>query len=112
MTEILFMINEVGDSCVTKIDGKEIYDLIKKFILLNEKIILDFSGVLYFSSSFFYNSVGKLIVEFGKEKVDELLIINHLNDDGKRSLEIALTGVKIFGSDQKCKKIIDGIMNV
>ena len=49
----------------TNVSGYVLYNSLKKYVVGNESVVLDFKGTSSLSSSFFNSSLGSLIEDFG-----------------------------------------------
>ena len=74
-------------------DAKEVNTRIEQALTSDSEIILDFTGVTFFTTYFFSSSIMRYINDFGPEKFDEVFSVTGLTEVGQtaysHSLEFA-----------------------
>ncbi len=71
---------------IAALDGERLNKSIESYMLMGERVTLDFYGVTKYSALFFQRSIGPLYRGFSVDRVDELLEVANLNDAGLRLL--------------------------
>lgn len=56
-----------------------------------DSVVLDFTGVKYYTTLFFNNAITKYVVSLGLEKYQEMFKLINLSDVGKTTYEHSLT---------------------
>lgn len=57
------------------------YPTLHQFLIDNEEVEIDFSGIDFMVSSFFHNAIGKLYIDFGYSTASKLLSFNNFEND-------------------------------
>jgi len=71
-----------GPNCLTLDDGKSVYELIYPELMAGKAVDLDFEGTKVFASPFFNGSIGLLFKDFTSEKLNTLLRVQNLSQNG------------------------------
>jgi len=71
---------ECGKNTVTREQGKQIQNLVLDAWRNQDKIVIDFSNILVASVSFFDEAFGKLAFKYSKEKLQEKLSFENIDD--------------------------------
>ena len=86
MTEFRLMMDRFQNIVTRKVNGEEVYNLIKEHISKGEVIIVDFSGIDTMTTYFAKQVFGKLYTELGPEEFDNWRKI----DEDKMSPDVDL----------------------
>lgn len=86
MTEFRLMMDRFKNIVTRKVNGEEVYSLIKEHISKGEVIIVDFSGIDTMTTYFAKQVFGKLYTELGSEEFDKWIKI----DEDKMSPDVDL----------------------
>ena len=84
------MIKNITQSALSETSGLLLREQIEKElteIADDEVVVLDFTDIQLFSSSFFNVTIGYLIKNYGKEFVDKRIEIKNISDLGQRTYE-------------------------
>ena len=86
--------------------GYALFEEIVELLKVNSKLVLDFSGYEYISSTFLNRSFGKLSVEknWDAEELKQHIIIKNLNEDDMEDIELS-----IFNAKERAKLLDKGI---
>lgn len=87
-----------GDTAVSYDEGKKCYTLIKQCLSNKEKILLNFEGVNYVITAFLNPIIGDLIIENGKDVMEQIKIEN-ANNDILKKIKIVKDGALLKRSD-------------
>jgi len=101
----------VGENCITKEGGQTIYESIFPDLNNGLSVELDFQGCAIFASLFFNSAIGKLLAHFKSDRLNELLDIKNLSEDGRSVLLRVINNAKKYYSDDEMRKAQDQAVN-
>lgn len=91
------VVNTIGDVYgVEAEDGQKIFELIKKALVSNHKVILSFVNVQMLTTAFLNTAVGQLYRDFSEDEVKKKLAVADLSDSGKVALKRVVETAKIY----------------
>ena len=79
----IIKVNEFLDTAFDMEDAKILKEKIMPYIESNESVLLDFKGVIHFTSLFFNTSLCSVLFKIGQEKYDNLVTVFNLPDYAK-----------------------------
>jgi len=89
--------NVVGNAfCVEADDGQRLFDLIKKGLNEEKRIILSFKNVEMLTSAFLNTAIGQLYRDYEEEIIKQHLTTQYLSDDDKVLLKRVISTAKIY----------------
>ena len=100
----------VGELATTEEPGQKLYEVIHPCLLRGEAVQLDFTGVKVFASPFVNFAFGQLLKDIPAEKLNQLIELTSLNDDGWDVLEYVIARAKRYYSDEKYRNAVDAVM--
>ncbi|KJR40949.1 hypothetical protein MCHI_003143 [Candidatus Magnetoovum chiemensis] len=101
-----------GENCITQEDGEDVYNKIHPALLKGEeKVELDFNNVKVFASTFFNQSIGRLLEDIAPKTLNELLSFSNLSEIGDSVLRKVIDNAKRYYSDPNFKKAHDETMS-
>ncbi len=68
-------------------DAKVIRPLIAQELERTGKVVLDFTGIRFFTTLFFNNSIGKYILEYGPDEFSRRIVLNGLSEVGNDTFQ-------------------------
>ncbi len=68
-------------------DAMVISPLIAQELERTGKVVLDFTGIRFFTTLFFNNSVGKYVLEYGPDEFSERIVLKGLSEVGKDTFQ-------------------------
>lgn len=83
----IIKVNEFLDTAFEMEDAEILKDKIMPYIESNESVLLDFKGVIHFTSLFFNTSLCSILLKIGQEKYNNLVTVFNLPDYAKDSYE-------------------------
>lgn len=83
----IIKVNEFLDTAMCVRDAEILKGRIMPYIESNESVLLDFKGVIHFTSLFFNTSLCSILFKIGQEKYDNLVTVFNLPDYAKDSYE-------------------------
>jgi hypothetical protein len=86
MTEFRLMMDRFKNIVTRKVNGEEVYNLIREHMSKGEVIIVDFTGIDTMTTYFAKQVFGKLYTELGSEEFDNWIKI----DEDKMSPDVDL----------------------
>lgn len=99
-TTTINIFNTVGSSyCVESEDGQKVFDLIKKAITENRKVILSFLNVDMLTTAFLNTAIGQLYGQFPEATIKENLQVENLSQSGMVSLKRVVETAKLYYKD-------------
>jgi hypothetical protein len=101
----------IGENCITTDDGQALYDLIHPLLLAGEAIELDFTGVEVCASPFFNFSIGQLLKDLSKDRLNQLLTVSCLHSSGMKTLKVVIENSKQYYSSDSVRQSIDGVLD-
>ena len=91
------VVNTIGDVYgVEAEDGQKIFELIKKALVSNHKVILSFVNIQMLTTAFLNTAVGQLYRDFSEDEVKKQLAVADLSDSGKVALKRVVETAKIY----------------
>lgn len=107
-TEIeISMRTEFGEYCITDIQGRKLYLIVRKAIMDNKKVILHFGCIRLISTFFLEESFGRLIADFDLATVCGTMECKATTAAMKETIEFNLVHFNRYNTDTKYKKDID-----
>jgi len=100
----------IGICCITKEDGKLIYDMIHRDLLNNTNIILNFKGVKQFALPFFNIAIGLLLKDVSPEKLVSYLSFENLTPTANMIVKRVISNASQYDSNIDYQKIVDEIL--
>jgi len=97
----------IGENCMSKQAGQQIYDLIHPRLKAGEGVELDFTGVRRFLSVFFNFAIGQLLSDIKAKDFDRLLIVSHLNPLAQQTYERVIENASQYYSDNQYRQAVD-----
>lgn len=83
----IIKVNEFLDTAFDMEDAEILKDEVMPYIESDESVLLDFKGVIHFTSLFFNTSLCSILFKIGQEKYDNLVTVFNLPDYAKDSYE-------------------------
>lgn len=83
----IIKVNEFLETAFDMEDAEILKEKIIPYIESNESVLLDFKGVIHFTSLFFNTSLCSILFKIGQEKYDNLVTVFNLPDYAKDSYE-------------------------
>jgi STAS-like domain of unknown function (DUF4325) len=80
----------VGKNAISMQSGGRLRKELLKALAAEEKVELDFSGVVLFASPFFNSSIGFLLKDLTIEELQERLVFKDLSDVGRSLLNLVI----------------------
>ena len=71
-------------------DADAIGEAIKKAVLTEKKVIIDFTGIDFFTTLFFSSAITSYVFSHGSEKYDEIFEVRGLTEVGQTAYEHSL----------------------
>lgn len=82
MQENYIKIKDITDMAITEEQGFKLRAEINKVIENNNKIILDFTGIQLFTTTFFSASIGYFILKYSPKECKDRFILTNLSRAG------------------------------
>lgn len=82
MQENYIKIKDITDMAITEEQGFKLRAEINKVIENNNKIILDFTGIQLFTTTFFSASIGYFILKYSSKECKDRFILTNLSRAG------------------------------
>jgi len=103
--------NLVGNGdCTLPEDGDKIFDILKKTLNDDKKVIISFKNINSITSAFLNSAVGKLYGEFEESKIKESLKIEDMLIEDKIILKRVISGAKLYFEDPE--RMINSIKKI
>jgi hypothetical protein len=80
-------------------EGQKVYELIKKAIEENRKVLLSFLNIEMMTTAFLNTAIGQLYNDFSEEKIKENLSAENISDSGIAILKRVVDTAKLFYND-------------
>ena len=87
-------------SAISPVKGIKVYEAVKEEVLKGSHLVLSFEGIEDLVSAFANASLGKLYMEFPKERLDALVAIKGLSGISQTKIQQAIK----LGSDELARK--------
>lgn len=104
------VIDHVGQRCITKNQGQQVYDLIHPLLLNGETVTLDFEGVKQFASPFFNTAIGQLLKDIKDDDFERLLHFEKLGKDSRLVVTQVIENAKNYHRNIDYKQMVDSIL--
>jgi hypothetical protein len=96
------------NQAISSEDADGVYDVLRKMLEDEQKVILDFDGISLLISSFLNSAIGRLYGEFKPDIVDNSVSFVNLDARDEYVLKMIIGRVKDYYSN---KSLIEGIVN-
>ncbi|MDR2907482.1 MAG: STAS-like domain-containing protein [Bacteroidales bacterium] len=92
--------NVIGNYyAVEATEGQKVYELIKKAITENQKIMLSFLNIEMMTTAFLNTAIGQLYNDFSEEQIKDSLTLDNMSDSGKVILKRVVDTAKLYYKD-------------
>lgn len=99
-------------SALTREQGEIVYNIIKKEILSNNIVILDFQDIESLITPFLNVAIGKLYEDFSSEELKEKLKPENIPQGKKSSFNIVIENAKKYYADkQSFDEIVEDVVD-
>ncbi|MBI5327152.1 MAG: STAS-like domain-containing protein [Deltaproteobacteria bacterium] len=95
--------NLIGEKCITSEDGQKVYDLVYPELIAGRSVELDFSGVKFFTPSFFNAFLNRLLINITSQNVGRFLKIFNMVSEG---IDVLKRSIKIFKQPESDNVVI------
>jgi hypothetical protein len=107
--------NVIGDMYGVEADeGQKVYELVKKALTENRKVVLSFLNIEMLTTAFLNTAIGQLYKDFSEKEIKENLRVENISDSGKVVLKRVVDTAKLFYNDpenfQRMQNSIDKIL--
>ena len=85
MKENYIKIKDIADMAITEEQGFKLRAEINKVVQNHNKIILDFTGIQLFTTTFFSTSIGYYILKLSPKECKDRFILTNLSKAGKHA---------------------------
>ena len=103
--------NLVGNGdCTLPEDGNKIFDILKKALNDDKKIIISFKNINSITSAFLNSAIGKLYGEFEESRIKDSLEIEDILIEDKIILKRVISGAKLYFKDPE--RMINSIKKI
>jgi len=100
----------VGQRCITKNHGQQVYDLIHPLLLQGQTVTLNFEGVKQFASPFFNSAIGQLLKDIKDDDFARLLHFEKLSKDSRLVVSQVIENAKNYHRNIDYKQMVDSIL--
>lgn len=100
----------IGENCISYEDASILYNEIFPLIKENKQITLNFSETNVISSPFFNGSLGKLLKDFQRNELRELIQLVHLPSYAAQTLKIVLDNAELFYNDKNDNEKLNQVL--
>ncbi len=97
----------IGENCMSRQAGEEIYNLIYPKLQAGESVDLDLTGVRRLLSVFFNFAIGQLLRDIKAKDLDRLLVVSNLSPVGQQTYDNVIENAKYYYSDEQYRKAVD-----
>lgn len=97
----------IGRNCITIDQGERLYQQLSDALGRNERLELDFTGVLVCASPFFNAAIGQLLRDFSAEQLNEHLRLTHLSAQASALLTRVIQNSRQYYSDPLLRAALD-----
>ncbi|MFW3413120.1 STAS-like domain-containing protein [Aliarcobacter butzleri] len=92
--------NIVGQgNCTLPEDGDKVFEILKKALNENKKVVISFKNVEKITSAFLNNAIGKLYNSFEEEKIKDYLSTEDMSSSAKVLLKRVVSTAKNYFKD-------------
>jgi hypothetical protein len=93
--------NVIGDVYgVEAGEGQKIFELIKKALAEERKVVLSFLNMEILTSAFLNTAIGQLYKDYSEEMIKENLQVENISESGKIILKRVVDTAKLFYKDK------------
>lgn len=107
------IVNAIGDFYgVEAEDGQKVYELIRKAIDGDHKVILSFQNIEMLTTAFLNSAIGQLYRDYSDIQIKNCLQVADISDSGKVALKRVVDTAKLFYKDPDAlRRSIDDIID-
>lgn len=94
MQENYIKIKDITDMAITEEQGFKLRAEINKVIENNNKIILDFTGIQLFTTTFFSASIGYFVLKYSPKECKDRFILTNFSKAGTHAYQCSFENAK------------------
>ena len=98
------------NEAASRIKGEILKEKLETYLLDNQDISVDFTGITRFASPFFNNSFAALAIIFGFEQIEKITLL-HLSEIGQRTYDTSMQNAKLIYEKPEFTNTIQEILN-
>lgn len=98
------------NEAASRIKGELLKEKLETYLLDNQDISVDFTGITKFASPFFNNSFAALAIVFGFERINKITLL-HLSEIGQRTYDTSIQNARLIYEKPEFTNTIQEILN-